>query len=72
MTRIPPIGSLRTAGKVVSQVNKTAKNILPHELPLPDKRESQLINLLHPGTPLYNAKQEIQTTLNTHFKSFNK
>ena len=72
MTRIPPIGSSVTAGKVVSKITEKTKNGLPWELHLTDRKEQDLINMLHPGTPFYNAKNQIQETLNTQFDSFIK
>lgn len=72
MTRIPPIGSSVTAGKVVSKITEKTKYVLPKELPLTDKREQDLINMLHPGTPFFNAKNQIQESLNTKFDTFIK
>lgn len=72
MTRIPQIGSSVTACKVVSKITEKTKNGLPKELPLTDKREQDLINMLHPGTPFFNAKQEIQESLTKTYDTFCK
>ena len=72
MTRIPPIGSSVTAAKVVSKNSTKTPSGLPHELPLPNKKEQDLINMLHPGTPFFNAKKEIQESLTKTKDIFHK
>lgn len=73
MVKIPPIGSANTVNKVVSKATKLSpKSGLPKELPLTDSREAQLINMLHPGTPFYNSKLNIQTSLENEYKNINK
>lgn len=72
MTRIPPIGSSVTAAKVVSKNLRGTTSGLPHELPLPNRKEQDLINMLHPGTPFFNAKKEIQESLTKTKDIFNK
>ncbi len=70
MVRIPPIGSANTVTKVVSKTkNLSPKSGLPKELPLKDSREANLINMLHPGTPFYNSKANIQIQLDNEYKN---
>lgn len=72
MIKISPIDSIKTVKNGVQKINKMDKSGLPHEMPLIEEKEQKLINMLHPGTPFYRAKQEIQTILNTKFDTFNK
>uniref|UniRef100_UPI00402726F2 hypothetical protein n=1 Tax=Candidatus Scatousia sp. TaxID=3085663 RepID=UPI00402726F2 len=72
MIKISPIDSIKTVQKGVQKINKVEKSGLPREMPLTEEKEQKIINMLHPGTQFYRAKQEIQTILNTKFDTFNK
>lgn len=65
MVKITPIVSRLTVKPLAEKIKISAKSGLPYEMPLDSfQKEAELINILHPATPMYNAEKQIENSLN--------
>lgn len=71
MVKIAPIirrSAVNTRVDKIQKIKISENSGLPYEMPLDSfQKESELINMLHPATPMYNAEKQIENLMNKNF-----